>query len=209
MRVGSFNSKPSVHRMRVLSIATFLLFLLSTLEASVLFVNEEVVGEKSRPKIEALGNELYEKSGILTGVVALESLSGKTKEEYFKELSLTPPFAIIFLTKKEHQVDILASSDVLKLFDKDAILSPLPWRGTILPILSSKKGDYFSAAMLNGYADLVEQIAQSKNIELKEAVGSSNKKTFGLLKIIFYGVIFWAAAVIISRKVKRYGTYKK
>ena len=82
--------------MRVLSIATFLLFLLSTLEASVLFVNEEVVGEKSRPKIEALGNELYEKSGILTGVVALESLSGKTKEEYFKELSLTPPFAIIF-----------------------------------------------------------------------------------------------------------------
>ncbi|MCK9256673.1 MAG: hypothetical protein M0P02_01215 [Sulfurospirillaceae bacterium] len=195
--------------MRVLSIATFLLFLLSTLEASVLFVNEEVVGEKSRPKIEALGNELYEKSGILTGVVALESLSGKTKEEYFKELSLTPPFAIIFLTKKEHQVDILASSDVLKLFDKDAILSPLPWRGTILPILSSKKGDYFSAAMLNGYADLVEQIAQSKNIELKEAVGSSNKKTFGLLKIIFYGVIFWAAAVIISRKVKRYGTYKK
>lgn len=195
--------------MRVLSIATLLLFLLSTLEASVLFVNEEVVGEKSRPKIEALGNELYEKSGILTGVVALESLSGKTKEEYFKELSLTPPFAIIFLTKKEHQVDILASSDVLKLFDKDAILSPLPWRGTILPILSSKKGDYFSAAMLNGYADLVEQIAQSKNIELKEAVGSSNKKTFGLLKIIFYGVIFWAAAVIISRKVKRYGTYKK
>lgn len=195
--------------MRVLSIATFLLFLLSTLEASVLFVNEEVVGEKSRPKIEALGKELYEKSGILTGVVALESLSGKTKEEYFKELNLTPPFAIIFLTKKEHQVDILASSDVLKLFDKDAILSPLPWRGTILPILSSKKGDYFSAAMLNGYADLVEQIAQSKNIELKEAVGSSNKKTFGLLKIIFYGVIFWAAAVIISRKVKRYGTYKK
>ena len=85
----------------------------------------------------------------------------------------------------------------------------MPWRGTILPILSSKKGDYFSAAMLNGYADLVEQIAQSKNIELKEAVGSSNKKTFGLLKIIFYGVIFWAAAVIISRKVKRYGTYKK
>jgi len=69
--------------------------------------------------------------------------------------------------------------------------------GTILPLigLKTKKHEIlgmYSAALYNGYGDISEQIAKSKNISLKNAPGNTNKNTIFLIKLLFYGVILYA-----------------
>lgn len=80
--------------------------------------------------------------------------------------------------------------------------------GTILPLLAQKTkpeellGKY-SGAMFNGYADIAQQLAKSKNIELQSSVGDANQKSIFFLKAIFYGFIFYALYLYTRRRLKR------
>lgn len=222
MRVGCADTKSFVYRMRFLNhksdylwVVTFLLFSSVSLNAKMIIVNEEIVGERAVLKIEALGSELQKKSGVSVYLIALQSLNGKTMTEALEgyEKQIDEPYVVLFLAKMDHQVNILASSEnVLDMFDKEAVLSTYPWRGTILPLLAidKKSADKYTAAMFNGYADIVEQIANHHNIELLEAVGSSNKKTLRVIRIIFYSIIVWAVGIYIYRRLKGYANkFKK
>jgi len=78
--------------------------------------------------------------------------------------------------------------------------------GTIIPLLAgkAKKGEVlgkYSGSMFNGYADIAEQIAQSKNVELVNAVGNSNKNTILVVKVLFYGFIIYGIFLYIKRKL--------
>jgi hypothetical protein len=78
--------------------------------------------------------------------------------------------------------------------------------GTILPLLAqkAKKGQVlgkYSASMFNGYADIAEQIADSKNIVLEHAVGNTNKTMILIVKIVFYGFVFYAILMYIKRRL--------
>ena len=77
--------------------------------------------------------------------------------------------------------------------------------GTIIPLLAgkAKQGELlgkYSASMFNGYADIAEQIAQTKNVVLKNAVGNVNKITITVVKVIFYGIIIISIITYIRRK---------
>ena len=63
-----------------------------------------------------------------------------------------------------------------------------------------KDADNYTAAMLNGYADIVEQIADSKGILLDEAIGSSNRNVINILRLIVYGTVVWAIGYVIYRR---------
>jgi len=72
--------------------------------------------------------------------------------------------------------------------------------GTILPILAEKaKGDdivsKYSVAMYNGYADVAEQIAAHKGVELSTSAGDGSKNFIDILRVIFYGIILWAVII--------------
>ncbi|NLC27755.1 MAG: hypothetical protein GX780_03160 [Campylobacteraceae bacterium] len=188
---------------------TLLLFFCISLSANMVIANEGIVGERAVFKIEALGNELQKKSGVGVYLIALQSLSKKTMAEALAEYKkqIDDPYVVLFLAKEDKQVNILVSSEnVVNMFDKEAVLSTYPWRGTILPLLAidKKDADKYTAAMLNGYADIVEQVASYHNIELLEAVGSSNKTTLSIIKLIFYSIIVWAVGVYTYRRLKRY-----
>ena len=78
--------------------------------------------------------------------------------------------------------------------------------GTILPLLAgkAKKGQTlgkYSGSMFNGYLDIAEQIAQSKNIVLENAAGNANKNSIFVVKIVFYGSVFYAIFMYIKRKL--------
>ena len=80
--------------------------------------------------------------------------------------------------------------------------------GTILPLigLRTKKFEIlgmYSAAMFNGYSDIAEQVAESKNVELENAAGNTNKNTISLIKLLFYGVIIYAILQYIRLKYIR------
>ncbi len=184
----------------------FLLFFTLTLEAQVFIKNENVIDERAVKVIEAIGKELKEKTGMNTYVLALQSI-GKTplvSVEQNLTKDFTDPYILLSIVIKEHQVDIQASDDALKRFDKKGVLSPYPLNGTILPILGSKDGeDKASAAILNGYADITDQVAASYGIELINSVGNANKNVFNLLKVIFYSFSAITIGLIIYYKRKR------
>ncbi len=79
--------------------------------------------------------------------------------------------------------------------------------GTILPIISlrNKKSESdlgkFSAGMYNGYTDIAEQIAHSKNVELVHAAGNTNKDTLFIVKILFYSIVLYAIYMYIRKKL--------
>ena len=78
--------------------------------------------------------------------------------------------------------------------------------GTIIPLLAgkAKKGNQvgkYSGSMFNGYADIAEQIANSKNIELDNAIGNANQISILVVKTLFYGIILISVIFYIKKKL--------
>ena len=180
----------------------FLISLSQILADDIVLVNQNIISDQVAGKIKIIGEELLDKTGIYVGLGVFENLSGKSLTEKFDELSLKPPYAFLMLAKSEKKVEIFADYQTLKLFDKEGILSPYPNSGSILPILTSKHGrDIYNAAMLNGYADLAEQIAASKGLKLENGVGSSNRIFLEIIRFFVYGSI---ALVVLAMMIKKF-----
>lgn len=78
--------------------------------------------------------------------------------------------------------------------------------GSIIPILAEKaKGEdiinKYSVALFNGYADIAEQVASSKKVNLDSAIGNSNRYTIEILKILFYSFILYVIYKYIKIKI--------
>lgn len=192
---------------RIFAVAIFVLSFALPLCAEVVLKNDNIVGELAVEKITLLGEELREKTGVSVYLMALEDLGGKTMHAIVDEnsMKIEEPYALLFLAKADHQVNILTSAGVDAMFNKDKILSPYPWSGTILPLLAVKKdnADKYTAAMLNGYADIVEQIAAHKGVVLDQAIGSANRSTMGIIRLLFYGILAYVGFKLIYRRIKR------
>ena len=189
------------------SLALLVLFLFTvTLQAKKFVYNDGVILNKTEAKIEEMANELYNKTGIGAYLLTKKKLDGKGIIEYEKEFAkkLHPPFAILTIVLNEQKVDIYNSPDLDDSFDKEAILSPYPWEGSIIPLLTGKKKNVsISAAMLNGYADMVEQLASSKDIKLKSGIGSTNRDMILSLKFSMYLFLFVMIGWYFIRRRKR------
>ena len=78
--------------------------------------------------------------------------------------------------------------------------------GTIIPLLAEKsKGNEtinkYSASLFNGYADIAEQVAESKNVKLDTAVGNTNRNAIEIVKIVFYLGVLSGLYLYIKRKI--------
>ena len=195
--------KPPFCRLGVRKFILIFIFLLSqslALGANFVINNDEILSQKVSVKLNEIGSELFTKSGInlVVGVYKDGDL-----EALFKEQNLSSPYAFLLLIKDKKKVEIFADSNTSKLFNKEQILSVNPESGTIIPILVSKNGkDIYNAAMLNGYADIAEQIASSLNLQLESSVGNSNKTTLNFLRFFIYGLVAFFIIVIFYKKVK-------
>lgn len=199
------------------------------LVAEYLYKDEVIFNPKFNVEVDKLGKELYEKTGISLKLLMLKELPvGINIVDYERELikEFNEPTILLTFSEMDSQVDILASDTSLyEYFNKKQILSPvsspvqafviaflsmdfsdMTSGGSILPLLAvkSKKGEVlgkYSGSMFNGYADIAEQIAEYKGIELENAIGSANKNSILVLKIIFYGVIAIAIFMYIKRQL--------
>ena len=168
--------------------------------------NEQILPEKTVRKINEIGNELAQKSGVKVYLAAVKKMPTKKIVEFEKELArnLRPPFVLLTIAVEDQKVDIYSSDDAAALFDKEEILSPLPWKGSIIPLLTSHSKDQHAAveaALLNGYAEIAEQIAKAKGVTLKSAIGNTNRNIYYWLRILFYSIIVLILANMIYRRV--------
>lgn len=174
---------------------------------TVILKNDDILHDEAVAKIELIGNELINKTGIFVGIVALNSLDGESVSNTMQQYANTIPYqsyAFILLSKNDKKVEIYQTGDLLNDFDKEQVLSPYPSKGTILPILVSKKDDdsVYAAALLNGYADIVEQIAAKRGVELENAIGNTNKNMLNFFRFIIYGSILLVVGVYLYYRFK-------
>ena len=190
---------------KIFTLLVLLLFTV-TLQAKKFVYNNGVILNKTEAKIEQMANELYNKTGISAYLLTKKKLNGESIVEYEKDFAkkLKPPYAILSIVLNEQKVDIYNSPDLKDTFDKSAILSPYPWEGTIIPLLTLKKKYVsVSAAMLNGYADMVERIAESKDIKLKSGIGSTNKDIYFSLQLSIFLFLIAVIGWYFIRRLKK------
>jgi len=151
------------------------------------------------------------------------------EKEILKEFN-SPTILLTFSEMNAKVDILANDSSLYKYFNKKQVLSPVAslvqgymvavlyarsWDdfvemtqnsgGTILPLLAgkAKKGELlgkYSGSMFNGYVDIVEQIAESKNVHLDNSVGNANKNSILVVKLIFYGIIIFSLLMYLKRK---------
>ncbi len=152
-------------------------------------------------QIETIGKEVKEKTRWHLYLVTVDDIGKQSLIEYQKELSkrLEKPFITLALAIKQQKVSIYGSEGYRNVIDYEGILFD-----DIYPILGAKiKTDprqKYLSAMLNGYSEIAEELADHYNVELKSAVGNTNKVTINILRVLFYGTIIAALGVYFYRK---------
>lgn len=195
-----------VKAQEIFLLCLFCLLLPVSLNANEFVIHDGILDERAVAKIEEMGQELYKKSGVKVFLTAKKSAEGEDIVTYGKRLSSTfnSPHVLLTLFLEEKKVDIYASLGLEKEFDKESMLSPLPWRGTIIPLLTEKKKVLdVTPALLNGYADIVDQIADYRKIKLESSIGSANKNTLGVVKFLVYGFVATLVILMVIRRRRK------
>ena len=205
------------------------IFFQTSLSAEYLYKDEVIFNPAFNAEVNKLGSELYEKTGISLRLVMLKELPhGSNIVQYEQELmkEFSSPTVLLTFSEMDAKVDILAyPASLYEYFEKEQVLSPIssPVQafviallnfdfsdmtsgGTILPLLAgkAKKGEVlgkYSASMFNGYADIAEQIADSKEVVLENAVGSANQTSIFAVKVLFYGFIVYGIFLYTKRRL--------
>lgn len=178
--------------------------------------HDGLIDERAQQKINEIGLEAKEKlnANIYTYVVENNGINPrKDKEIVQKEfrnfeqniinsLPNKGSYAILVLSIDQMYANILTSNDIKQYIDKRDVLD-----GYVIPLLASKdKNTLFaktSAATLNGYAQIADLLAESKNIELVSSIGSEGKTASSIWRVFMYSLVVFgivAYAIIIMRQ---------
>lgn len=198
-------------------IFSLLLFLYSNGFAQSYILNDDgLIDDRAKEKILQIGNEVKSKLGVNLYIYAKSNLgldaNVKTKEkiEYIKEFetkiieTLESPYVLLTIFVEDTHVNLLFTDSLNKAIDKNDILD-----GYIVPLLASKdKNTIFSkvsAATLNGYAAIADDIADSKDIKLESSIGSEGKISSTIWRVLMYfliitGLLAYTYAVLRKRK---------
>jgi hypothetical protein len=186
------------------------------IDSRFLLEGKKLIDPRTIKKIDEIGNELFSKVGINIYIHALDFYPiNKFKDmdaqiAYTKELehkiieNLDTPFVLLTIAVKNRHVNIISSKDLESIVDKDDILD-----NYIIPLLASKDKNTpyakVSAAVLNGYAEISDSIAESKGFELKSSIGSGNTDFTSVWKVFMYfivisGLLLYTYAVLRAKK---------
>ncbi len=165
----------------------FLIFFITSLNASFVLKNDSLVIDKAVDKIEEMSQELHDKTGIGVYLVAVEKLPegvGVTEEAKTIATDLKAPYALIVFSSSDKQIDLITSKDLEGKLDKDEILDTY-----IIKILVSHNKNVteeqkYSAALLNGIAEATDRLAETKGIVLDSSIGSESKETYDIIALI-------------------------
>ena len=123
--------------------------------------------------------------------------------------NLEKPYAVLTISVDQLYTNILMSDDLKNVIDKDDILD-----NYVIPLLASKdKNTLFaktSAAVLNGFAQMADSVANSRDIKLDSSIGSEGKTAGTIWKVFMYtlvvvGLFLYVLIILRERKYKKSG----
>ncbi len=184
-----------------------------------------LLDQRAAEKINTIGNEVKGKLGVniyldikgdngispeLEREVRIEMMKQKEANliaSIQKDLNKTRSFVILSLALDQQYANILYSDDLKQIIDKDSILD-----GYVIPLLAAKDKNTLnskvSAASLNGYAEIADSLAKSKNIQLISSIGSEGKVASSIWKVFMYsivviGIFLYVLIILKEKKIKR------
>ena len=204
------------------------IFFLANILVLALFANQNfilsdsgLIDPRAKEKIDQIGQEVKNKLNIniyvdLKGDNGVDmdlprdqriKLTRLKDKEILKKVK--PNYIVLVLSIKQMYANILLPKEYKNLIDKDDILN-----GYIIPLLASFDKNTLaaksSAAVLNGYAQIADSLADKKGIKLKSSIGSQGKIASTIWKVFMYSVVVFGIVVYIiiilrERKYKREG----
>jgi len=203
-----------------------MLFLASIM--TVLFANQNpyllthdgLIDQRAQDKVFEIGKEVKTKLNVNLYIDIKENNGIDIKEdreirknqmkqkEQLLISNLEKPYAVLTISVDQLYTNILMSDDLKNVIDKDDILD-----NYVIPLLASKdKNSLFaktSAAVLNGFAQMADSVAQSKNIELESSIGSEGKTAGTIWRVFMYTLVvvglFLYVIIILREKKYRKG----
>lgn len=198
-------------------IFSLLFFLSLNLYAQNFILSDDnLIDKRAEEKINQIGSEVNTKLGVNIYIYAKstlgldENIKTKEKIEYIKNYesqilqTLKSPYVLLTTSVEDMHVNLYTSEDLKKIINKDDILDDY-----VVPLLASKdKNTLFakvSAAMLNGYAAIADNIAESKNVTLESSIGNEGKVSSTIWRVLMYflivtGLLAYTYAVLKKRK---------
>lgn len=177
-----------------------------------------ILDSRAELKINEIGNEVKSKlnvniyvdikgdNGIDTKLPRDVRVKMMKKIEQNTVKNLKAPYAVLSLSMDQMYASILMSDDLKDIINKDDILG-----GYVIPLLASKDKNTLmakaSAATLNGFAQIADSIAESKNIKLNSSIGHEGKTTGTIWKVFMYtlvitGVLLYIVIIMREKKYK-------
>jgi len=190
--------------------------------AKYIVIDEVVKIDGFNEQIEPMGQELFLKTGInLYMSLIKQSENNQSIIAYQQELikTLDQPAILFSFIENSKEVQIYADDKSLyELFDRKQIMDPLAiwpfFNGRVIPIIGARAPkevedkDKYAVAMFNGYAEISEQVAASKDVVLSTAVGDTNKLIYKVL-ISLLSIISFITVLKLTRDWYRIKKAKK
>jgi hypothetical protein len=175
---------------------------------------KELIDPRTIQKIDEMGQELFEKTGVNVYIYTKKSYLSKEVKDMKEKVTLIKEYEDKILTKVENpyvlismaiddtHLNLYRSKELESIVDKERILSR-----SIIPIIASKDKNSMdtkvSVALLNGYGEIADTVAMKlKRIKLDSSIesGASGFKDFWRL--------FMYLLVIGGLLVYFYATFK-
>jgi hypothetical protein len=178
---------------------------------------KDLIDARTINKIDEMGNELYEKTGVNVYIYIKKSFLNKKPEDkglMFKRIKeheekvlkdLNNSFVLISMSMDDTYINLYNSQDLDTVIDKDDILDR-----AIIPIIASNDKNSMetkvSVALLNGYGEIVDVVAKElKGITLDSSIesGASAFKEFWrifMYMLVVIGLLAYMYAMMQGRK---------
>jgi hypothetical protein len=179
-----------------------------SMNGEFVITDKSLILDKTINKINQIGKELKEKTNVSLYIcIKKKSLDKYIKihtklisekiEDFYNQDSILISIALD-ITK----MNILSTDKISYLVDEDKILN-----NYIVPFFvghdKNSIESKYSAGLLNGYSQLAEDIADSRNIHLDSAIYSGSKDFFDAFRIFIYLTFLLIAILYIIRRFQR------
>jgi len=162
---------------------------------------KDLIDPRTIQKIDEMGNELFEKTGVNVYIYTKRSYLTKKVTDMKKKLSLIKeyekvilekidkPYVLISLAIDDTHINMYNSDDLNNIIDKERILGR-----DIIPIIASQDKNSLdtkvSVALLNGYAEIVDVVAKElKDITLDSSIESGASAFKSYWRIFMYTLV--------------------
>lgn len=163
----------------------------------------ELMDPRAIEKIDTMGKELFVKTGVNAYIYLSNHYANQPFDDMERKIAfiksfennltknLDKPYSLITISLEDKRINLLSSPSLDGIVDKDELLN-----GYIIPLLASEADknplkSKVSAALLNGYSELVEEIAQSQGKTIDSAIKGNGKLVGNIWKIFIYTLVFF------------------